>query len=238
MPGRQHIWSGLIKRLCGALVLVLALHGQAGANVPPRAVVEKLNAALLESMRGAAQLGYDGRYHLLEPVLRQSFDFPFMTRIAVGRAWSDLSAADQERVTSLFAQMSIANFAARFDGYTGERFEILAEGPGPRDAVVVESRIVRPHRAAGRAQLCAQGVPGRLADHRRAARCQVQRARQAARRIRRAAEGRRRAPADRKPRAQDQAAVRPDLSRPAAGFARPARTRPRTKPLRDRDRPI
>ena len=144
MPGRQHIWSGLIKRLCGALALVLALHGQAGANEPPRAVVEKLNAALLESMHGAAQLGYEGRYRLLEPVLRQSFDFSFMTRIAVGRSWSDLSAADQARVTSLFAQMSIANFAARFDGYTGERFEIVGEGAGPRDAVVVESRIVRP----------------------------------------------------------------------------------------------
>ena len=144
MPGRQHISSGLIKRLCGALALVLALHGQAGANEPPRAVVERLNAALLDSMRGAAQLGYEGRYQLLEPVLRQSFDFSFMTRIAVGRSWSDLSAADQARVTGLFAQMSIANFAARFDGYTGERFEIVSEGPGPRDAVVVESRIVRP----------------------------------------------------------------------------------------------
>ncbi len=144
MPGRQHISSGLIKRLCGALALVLILHGQAGANEPARAVVERLNAALLESMRGAAQLGYNGRYRLLEPVLRQSFDFPFMTRIAVGRAWSDLSAADQARVTGLFADMSIANFAARFDGYTGERFEIVSEGPGPRDAVVVESRIVRP----------------------------------------------------------------------------------------------
>jgi phospholipid transport system substrate-binding protein len=147
VPGRQHISSGLIKRLCGALALVLALHGQAGANEPPRAVVERLNAALLDSMRGAAQLGYEGRYQLLEPVLRQSFDFSFMTRIAVGRAWSDFSAEDQARVASLFAKMSIANFAARFDGYSGERFEIVAEGPGPRDTVVVESRIVRPTEA-------------------------------------------------------------------------------------------
>ena len=43
--------------------------------------------------------------------------------------------------------MSIASYAARFDGYGGEKFEILGEAPGPRDAVVVESRLVRPDDA-------------------------------------------------------------------------------------------
>jgi phospholipid transport system substrate-binding protein len=43
----------------------------------------------------------------------------------------------------LFAQMSIANFAARFDGFSGERFEIRGQSAGPRDAVVIESAILR-----------------------------------------------------------------------------------------------
>ncbi len=144
VSGRQHILTRLIKRLCGALVLVLVISGPAGAEDGPRAVVEGLNAALLESMRDAAELGYQGRYRRLEPVLRRSFDFGFMSRIAVGRRWADLSPSEQARVTALFAEMSIANFAARFDGYDGERFEVVAESPGPRDAVVVQSRIVRP----------------------------------------------------------------------------------------------
>jgi phospholipid transport system substrate-binding protein len=144
VSGRQHILTRLIKRLCGALVLVLVISGPAGAEDGPRAVVEGLNAALLESMRAAAELGYQGRYRRLEPVLRRSFDFGFMSRIAVGRRWADLSPSEQARVTALFAEMSIANFAARFDGYDGERFEVVAESPGPRDAVVVQSRIVRP----------------------------------------------------------------------------------------------
>jgi phospholipid transport system substrate-binding protein len=142
--GRQHIWARLIKRLCGALVVVLVLPGPVRADGGPRAVVEVLNAALLETMRNAAELGYQGRYRQLEPVLRQSFDFDFMTRIAVGRPWAGLSPSEQARVTDLFAEMSIANFAARFNGYSGERFEVVADGPGPRDAVVVQSRIVRP----------------------------------------------------------------------------------------------
>jgi phospholipid transport system substrate-binding protein len=67
-----------------------------------------------------------------------------MARIAVGRAWSDFSEAQRSQIIDLFAEMSIANFAARFDGFSGERFEIVDQRPGPRDAIVVESQIVRP----------------------------------------------------------------------------------------------
>ena len=95
-------------------------------------------------MRNAEALGYAGRYQALEPVLRQSFDFPFMTRLSLGRAWNDLAPAERERLVELFAQMSIASFAARFDGFSGERFEIRGQSPGPRDAVVVASLLVRP----------------------------------------------------------------------------------------------
>lgn len=145
VPGTHHIWLRLSKRLCGVLVAGLLAHGQATADEgTARQVVGNLNAALLESMQNAAALGYEGRYRLLEPVLRQSFDFPFMTRIAVGRAWADLTPAEQQRIVDLFAEMSIASFAARFDGFSGERFAIIDQRPGPRDAVVVESEIQRP----------------------------------------------------------------------------------------------
>jgi phospholipid transport system substrate-binding protein len=146
VPGTHHNWSRLSKRLCGVLLAALLLHGPATAadGAGARAVVEGLNAALLESMQGARELGYDGRHQLLEPVLRRSFDFPFMARIAVGRAWSDFSEAQRSQIIDLFAEMSIANFAARFDGFSGERFEIVDQRPGPRDAIVVESQIVRP----------------------------------------------------------------------------------------------
>jgi phospholipid transport system substrate-binding protein len=146
VPGTHHNWSRLSKRLCGVLLAALLLHGPATAadGAGARAVVEGLNAALLESMQGARELGYDGRHQLLEPVLRRSFDFPFMARIAVGRAWSDFSEAQRSQIIDLFAEMSIANFAARFDGFSGERFEIVDQRPGPRDAIVIESQIVRP----------------------------------------------------------------------------------------------
>jgi phospholipid transport system substrate-binding protein len=141
---RQHIWARLIRTLWGALGLLVIMAGPAGADQDPRAVIEALHVALLDSMRNADQLGYQGRYRLLEPVLRRSYNFDFMTRIAVGREWADLNPSEQAQLTDLFAQMSIANYAARFNGYSGERFETVAEAPGPRDAVVVQTRLVRP----------------------------------------------------------------------------------------------
>jgi phospholipid transport system substrate-binding protein len=144
VAARQHIWSWLSKRL-GRLLLAALLAGPAlAADAGPQAVVERVNATLLEIMQNADSLGYAGRYRTLEPVLKVSFDFPFMTRLAIGRAWNDLDAAAQARLVDLFAQMSIANFAARFNGFSGEHFEIRGQEPGPRAAVVVKSAIVRP----------------------------------------------------------------------------------------------
>jgi phospholipid transport system substrate-binding protein len=133
------------KRLLGATLLaVLWLSAAVAQEARPTTVIEELNATLLAVMTAADELGYEGRYKQLAPVLEASYDFPLMTRIASGTAWRDMTDEQQAKLVALFTEMSIANYAARFDGYGGEAFEILGEEPGPRDAVVVESRLVRP----------------------------------------------------------------------------------------------
>ena len=132
----------LIKRLAPAAVLSVACLSPAVAADEAQQVIERLHAALLDVMRDAAELGYEGRYEQLEPVLEESYDFPFMIRIAVGPAWRELEEDQRERITELFTEMSIATYAVRFDGYDGERFETLDHEPGPRDTVLVHSRIV------------------------------------------------------------------------------------------------
>jgi phospholipid transport system substrate-binding protein len=132
----------LIKRLAPAALLSAAWLAPALATTEPQQVVERLNAALLEVMRNAADLGYEGRYRELEPVIQESYDFPYMIRVAVGPAWRKLDEDQRGRITELFTEMSIATYAARFDGYDGERFEILGNEPAPRDTVLVHSRIV------------------------------------------------------------------------------------------------
>ncbi len=109
-----------------------------------QAVVQRVNTTLLDVMQSADALGYQGRYEKLDPVLRSAFDFTFMAKIAVGRTWNTLDGPERSDLVERFSRMSIATFAARFDGYSGERFEILGQKPGPRDTVIVDDRIIRP----------------------------------------------------------------------------------------------
>jgi phospholipid transport system substrate-binding protein len=145
VAGRQHGSVQLFKPMLRvALLGWLWLAPAAAQEAGPAAVIEELNAALLEVMTAADELGYKGRFEQLAPVLEASYDFPFMARVASGTSWRDMSAEQQAELVALFSEMSIASYAARFDGYSGEAFEILGEAPGPRDAVVVESQLLRP----------------------------------------------------------------------------------------------
>lgn len=106
--------------------------------------VEKLHAALLEIMRSADELGYQGRFDTLTPVVDQTFDMPFMASKSVGRHWKTLPEADQQRWLELFRTHIKANYAGQFTGYTGESFETLGEEPAIRDTRVVRTRLTRP----------------------------------------------------------------------------------------------
>lgn len=141
----EHMSRRIFNRLSAVLVATVLVCAPASAQENgPEAVIERLSGALLEVMRSADELGYAGRFERLEPVLVEVFNFPFMARIAIGQTWRELDEAERERLVDLFTEMSIANFAARFDGYGGERFEVVGQEPGPRDAVLVRSRIVPP----------------------------------------------------------------------------------------------
>lgn len=133
-----------LRRILVVLPLLMLVSAVDAAADEPGAVVEHLNGALYEAMTSADELGYQGRVAKLDPVLREVFDFGFMTRAAVGRSWSDLDEAERARLTELFANMSVATFAARFDGFSGQSFESLGEREGPRGTVLVETQIVRP----------------------------------------------------------------------------------------------
>lgn len=126
-----------------ALTLLLAAAGPAAAGPAPTEVVEAIDAALIEAMENAESLGYRGRYERLAPVMRRHFDFPLMARVAVGRHWSSLSEPQRRMLVERFAEVSIATFAARFDGYSGERFRVDGQRPGLRGAVLVENVLVK-----------------------------------------------------------------------------------------------
>jgi len=76
-------------------------------------------------MQQAKQLGIKGRFDRLAPVLSSTYDIPSMSRTAVGQSWSTLDPAQQAGIIDAFTRMMVANYANQFDGFSGERFEIL-----------------------------------------------------------------------------------------------------------------
>ena len=99
--------------------------------------------SLLAVMKQARALGVHGRYEKLDPVIRATFDLAAMTRIAVGPDWSSIPPEQQTALIDSFARMTIATYAARFDGYSGEGFEVEPTAEARNTGRLVRTRLIR-----------------------------------------------------------------------------------------------
>lgn len=107
-------------------------------------VIARLNAALLDTLQHAEQLGYQGRYDRLLPVVGEAFDVAFMAEKSIGRFWKTLSETDRARWVALSKEFTAANYAGNFDKFSGQRFAIEGEDPDQNDTVVVHTVLVNP----------------------------------------------------------------------------------------------
>ena len=107
-----------------AMVLVGApVVAQAQAGDPAAQAVEALDAGLVATMKASG--GQAARARIIGPVVDRAFDLGLMARLSVGPAWTSFSSAEQAGVVSAFRAMTIAQYAANFDGYSGERFTLV-----------------------------------------------------------------------------------------------------------------
>jgi phospholipid transport system substrate-binding protein len=126
-----------------ALCLLSPIKGYGESADPAASRVNSFYGALLDTMKQAKQLGIKGRYDRLAPVLDKTYDVASMSRIAVGQSWSTLSAQQQQSITKAFERMTTATYASRFDGFSGEQFEILQTVDRPNGDKIVKTRIVQ-----------------------------------------------------------------------------------------------
>lgn len=99
--------------------------------------------ALLDTMKQAKQLGVKGRYDKLTPVLVKTYDLPSMSKLAVGPAWSTLTPQQQAAIINAFTRMTVATYASRFDGFSGEQFQILETSDRPNGDKIVKTQIIK-----------------------------------------------------------------------------------------------
>lgn len=134
-------------RMIGALALILAsvLASAAESGVEAaRAVVERLNAALIGVMKEAKQLGYQGRYKRLEPVVREVFQFEAVAQIALGSHWKTLTEEQKAEFVKTLTELSIATYAAQFNSYGGEQFKYESEQLLKPDRLVLRYQMIIP----------------------------------------------------------------------------------------------
>lgn len=140
MIPRRHV-------LAAALGLVMApavARAAAAAASSPVATIQSFYDVLLGVMKQASALGFAGRRDRLAPVIRQSFDLPLMTRLMVGPRWRNLTPTQQQQLVKAFENFSIATYANRFDGYSGERFQVDPKpAPAPNGGVLVRTKLVK-----------------------------------------------------------------------------------------------
>lgn len=114
---------------------------EASSPIPP---VEAFHAGLLQIMKDAKTLGFDGRVDRLEPLMAEVFDLDFMASKTIGRYWKKLSDEEKARWAETFTKFTTANYAGRFTGYTGEEFVTLGVEDAARGTKIVLTKIIVP----------------------------------------------------------------------------------------------
>jgi phospholipid transport system substrate-binding protein len=109
------------------------------AELSPITTVETLHTSLIDIMKRAEPLGFDGRLETIRPVVGETFDLDFMSTKIVGRTWRQLSSEQKQLWHEKFQGYLSANYAGNFKGFDGEAFETLGVEDAARDTQVVKT---------------------------------------------------------------------------------------------------
>ena len=135
--------SATAALLTGVLIAFSAHAQQASAQdaaleaATAQRVVDQFHASLINVMKEGGNLGYDGRFQWLTPVIRDTFNLPFMAEVTAGIYWAKATDDERKRFVEAFSKFSAASYAERFSSFGGEAFNTLgADGEGHTSVVV------------------------------------------------------------------------------------------------------
>ncbi len=84
-------------------------------------------------------------YNLVGNILVPAFDFPGITRFAMGREWRKASSEQRERLTEEFQQMLVRTYATALLNYSGQEIRYLPLRPGSRPGqITVRTEVSEP----------------------------------------------------------------------------------------------
>jgi phospholipid transport system substrate-binding protein len=131
--------------MSACLLLLCCASGQATEPEQPslqaqaQTKVESFHTTLLEVLRLPQQ---NAREALLQPQIEALFDIRSIARISLGRTWRTLDAAQQQAFEGLLAELIVATYASRFDGFNNQRF-VTNGVEGVKSGFVVRTHLLR-----------------------------------------------------------------------------------------------
>lgn len=107
-------------------------------------VIESLHECLLNIMQNAEEMGYQGRYKAIHDTVTSSFDTALIAKVIMSRYWKDMEETQQTDFVDLFKHLSVATYASRFDGYSGESFVELSTEVLKKGRLLIKTELQRP----------------------------------------------------------------------------------------------
>lgn len=132
------------QAIIGILLLCFAQFSVAEELTGAKQTVDKLNTALIEVMKNAKQLGYKGRSAKLDPVVKETHEFNAIAQIALGSHWKDLTDEQKKAFVDKLTELSVATYAAQFNGYAGEEFKYESEQGMKSNRVTLRYELLAP----------------------------------------------------------------------------------------------
>ena len=143
MLRRRHLFPKLAWCPFALAAALMLFAPAASATSPgPTEVIRQFYAELQSVMQHAATLGARGRYQQLEPIVHHLFDVPYMAKLSIGPSWARLATDQKRRAAQAYGRYITALYTTRFDGYSGERFEVFGEQQ-IKHGTMVKTRIVK-----------------------------------------------------------------------------------------------
>jgi phospholipid transport system substrate-binding protein len=130
-----------MRKFMLVVAMVLFVVAPARAAEGPRDVIVHFYDGLVAVMKDGKQLGFQGRQEKLTPIIAEAFDIPEMTRLSLGSAAKSLTPEQTAALVDGFRRFTVANYAANFDSFGGERFDVGAARPGPNGAMIIPTQL-------------------------------------------------------------------------------------------------
>jgi len=123
--------------------LVLLAAGPVQAMTPTETVQTQVDAALrtVGQAPGGTPAAAEQRQNEIRRVADALFDFPEMSRRALGRHWAARSRAERDEFVKLFADLMARAYLGKIDRYAGESITYVGERV-EGDVATVDSRVV------------------------------------------------------------------------------------------------